>query len=173
MVQMRASGTPSFPCGVHCLRPVQVDGGGDTAGSEGPDPVGQAVAVGDRLGPEAAQEIGRCRRSRPDHPRPSELGQLDREHPDPARRAADQHRVARAGAGNGEGGGRCAARDREGGGGAVVDAVGGLMRLVRRDAPGCVYHHEVGDRAGQGAAEYPVPGANPVTPSPTWSTTPA
>ena len=35
-----------FPCGVHCLRPVQVDGGGDAGGSEGPDPVGQAVAVG-------------------------------------------------------------------------------------------------------------------------------
>src|ERR1700760_4605945 len=30
------------------------------------------------------------------------------------------------------------------------------MGLVRRDVPGWVDHHEVGDRAGQGAAEYPV-----------------
>jgi len=30
------------------------------------------------------------------------------------------------------------------------------MGLVRRDVPGRVDHHEVGDRAGQGAAEHPV-----------------
>ena len=98
---------------------------------------------------------------------------MDREHSDPAGSAADQHGVSGAGIENGEGGGGRAPRDREGGGGAVVDAIGSVVGLARRDAPGCVHHHEVGDRARHGAAEHPVPGANPVTPSPTWSTTPA
>ncbi|WP_218153962.1 hypothetical protein [Nonomuraea pusilla] len=44
-----------FPCDVHCLHPVQVDGGGDAAGSERSAPVGQSVAVGDRLGSESVE----------------------------------------------------------------------------------------------------------------------
>ncbi len=47
-----------FPCGMDGLRPVQVDRRGDAVGSEGADPVSQTVAIGDRLGPEAAQEVG-------------------------------------------------------------------------------------------------------------------
>src|ERR1700744_3226964 len=36
-------------------RPVQVDGRGNAGGSQGMDPAGQALAVGDRLGPEGPQ----------------------------------------------------------------------------------------------------------------------
>src|SRR5260221_138924 len=47
-------------------------------------------------------------------------------------------------------------------GGAVVDAVGGMVRVAaRRDGPGRVYQDVVGDRAGQGAAEHPVAGREP------------
>jgi len=161
------------PCGVRCLRSVEVDRSGDSAGSEGADPVGQSVAVGDRLGSEIAQETSRCRRSRPDHARPCDPRQLDGEHPDSARRAADQHGVVRPGFDHGQGGGCRASGDREGGGGAVVDAVGGVMGLVRRDAPIQVDHHEVGDRAGQSAAEHPHPRCEAGHPSATRSTTPA
>ena len=63
---------------------------------------------------------------------------------------------------HGERGGGRAARDGKGGGGAVVDAVGGVVRVAaRRDGPCRVYHHEVGDRAGEGAAEHPVAGREP------------
>ncbi len=147
---------------LHRVRPVQVDRRGDAAGSEGADPVDQAVAVGDRLGPEGAQGVGRRRRPRPDHPRAGEPRELDGEHADPASRAADEQRVARAGVDDGEGGGGRAARDGKGGGGAVVDAVGGVVRVAaRRDGPGRVDHDVVGDRAGQGAAEHPVADREP------------
>jgi hypothetical protein len=49
--------------------------------------------------------------------------------------------------------------DSKDGGGAVVNAVGGMVRVAaRRDGPGHVYDYVVGDRAGQGAAEHPVAG---------------
>jgi len=67
---------------------------------------------------------------------------------------------------HGERGGCRGACDREGGAGSVVDAVGEVMDLVRRDPLGQVDHHEVGDRAGQGAPEHPVANreaADPVT----------
>ncbi|WP_435872653.1 hypothetical protein [Microbispora rosea] len=38
---------------------MQVDGDGDTAGSEGSGPVGQAVAVRDRLGSGTRELLGR------------------------------------------------------------------------------------------------------------------
>ena len=148
-----------FSCRPRRLRPVQVDGRGDAGRSQGAEPVGQAVAIGDRLGPEGTQGIGRCRRSRPDHPRAREAGELDGEHADPASRAANEQRVARAGFDNGEGGGGCAACYGKGGGCAVVDAVGGMVRVAaHRDGPCHVYNHVVGDRAGEGAAEHPVAG---------------
>jgi transcriptional regulator SbtR-like protein len=49
-------------------------------------------------------------------------------------------------------------------GGPVIDAAGGVMGLARRDVPGRVDHHEVGDRARQGAAEHPVAGREPGRP---------
>lgn len=54
-----------FWCRLRRLRPVQVDGRGDAGGSQGAEPAGQAVAVGDRLGPEGTQGTGRRRRSVP------------------------------------------------------------------------------------------------------------
>ena len=48
------------------------------------------------------------------------------------------------------------------GGGAVVDAVGGMVSAAaRRDGSCHVYYYVVGDRAGQGAAEHPVAGREP------------
>ena len=45
----------------------------------------------------------------------------------------------------------------KGGGCAVVDAVGGMVRVAaRRDGPRHVNYYVVGDRAGEGAAEHPV-----------------
>ena len=94
-----------FSCRLRCVRPVEVDRRGDAAGSQGTEQAGQAVAIGDRLGPEGAQGIGRRRRSRSDHSRAREAGELHGEHADPASRAADEQRVARAGFDGGERGG--------------------------------------------------------------------
>src|SRR5437016_4524862 len=46
----------------------------------------RAVPIGDRLGPEGTQGTGRRRRSRPDHSRAREPGELHGEHADPASR---------------------------------------------------------------------------------------
>jgi hypothetical protein len=72
-----------FACDVHCLGPVQVDSRVHATEREATDPVGQPVAVSDRLGPEVAQVVGGGRRSRPDHPGPREQGELNGEHSDP------------------------------------------------------------------------------------------
>ena len=119
-----------FSCRPRRVRPVQVDRRGDAAGSQGTDPAGQAVPIGGRLGPAGTQGIGRRRRSRPDHSRAREPGELHGEHADPASRAADEQRVARAGIDDGEGGGGRAPCYSKGGGGAVVDAVGGMVRVA-------------------------------------------
>jgi len=90
---------------VRGLRSIEVDRSGDPAGSDGTNPVRQAIAVGDRLGSEIAQEIGRCPRPCSDHARPDDSGQLDGEHSDSARRAADQHGIVRSKLDDGQGGG--------------------------------------------------------------------
>src|SRR5579862_5540389 len=48
-----------FSCRLRRVRPVQVDGRSDAGGSKGTEPTDQAVAIGDRLGPEGSQGIGR------------------------------------------------------------------------------------------------------------------
>ena len=50
-----------FSCRLRRLRPVQVDGRSDAGGSQVTEPVDQAVAISDRLGPEGTQRIGRRR----------------------------------------------------------------------------------------------------------------
>jgi hypothetical protein len=132
-----------FPRHLHCLRPVQVDRRSDAGGSQGTDPAGQAVAMGDRLGPESTAGTGRGRRSRPDHSCAREAGELDGEHADPASCAADEQRVARARVDDGEGGRGRAPRYGKGGGGAVVDSTGGTVRVAGRER-----RHAVTDLAG-------------------------
>ena len=129
MVVMRSSGTLSSRAACAVSVPYRSMAAVTPGRSQGTEP-DQAVAISDRLGPERTQGIGRRRRSRPDHSRAREASELHGEHADPASRAANEQRVVRAGFDNGERGGGCAPPYSKGGGCAVVDAGGSMVRVA-------------------------------------------
>src|SRR4051794_35218665 len=73
-----------FACHRDRVGAVQVHGRGDAVGSQLAESVGQALAVGYRLGSQCPQGVGRGGRSGPDDSRAGEASELDGEHADPA-----------------------------------------------------------------------------------------